>query len=508
MPRHPSARVPCFAAIIALAASAATWCGQSSLQAAEPPQRPNILWLIAEDLGPELGCYGYEPARTPNLDRMAREGVLFERAFTVTPVCSTSRSSFMTGMYACSIDAHNHRSHRGPGSPNPLPEGVRLLTHWLADGGYFTANVRQLPKSVGFRGRGKTDWNFTFDGKAFDSSNWDDLKQNQPFYAQVNFSETHRRWHGPEQTDPNNVTPPPYYPDHPVVRQDWARYLDDVAELDRKIGKILEQLQADGLAENTVVMFVGDHGRAHVRGKQWCYDSGLHVPMIIRWPKSIPAPPQIKPGAREDRLVESIDWAPTMLAIAGLEKPEKMQGRVFLGEDADPPAKYVFGMRDRCDETVLNIRTVRGERYRYIRNGLPDRPFLQINRYKEMTYPMILVMRQLSAEGKLSGPPARLMAPERPPEELYDVEADPWEINNLADSAEHQEVLKEMRQALDEWRHKVDDPGLDAASSKVPGGPNHSSRRRDDHLHKMYEQAEPIDPVGLPDYLIEGIQTR
>lgn len=475
---------------------------------AEAEVRPNVLWIIAEDLGPELGCYGYEPSHTPNLDRLAKNGMRFERAFTVTPVCSTSRSSFMTGMYACSIDAHNHRSHRGPGNPNPLGEGVRLLTHWFGDAGYYTANIREFPKSTGFRGTGKTDWNFSFEGKAFDSSKWSELKGHQPFFAQVNFPETHRRWHGPERTDPNEVTPPPYYPDHPVVRHDWARYLDDVAELDRKVGKVLELLEADGLAEKTIVMFVGDHGRAHVRGKQWCYDSGLRVPMILRWPQGIAAPAGYATGTVDRRLVESIDWGPTMLAAAGIEKPAKMQGRVLFGPEADPPREYAFGIRDRCDETVFHIRSVRSKRYRYIRNYLNDRPFLQINRYKELNYPAILVMRQLSAQGKLSGPPARLMADSRPSEELYDVDADPWEIHNLAESPDHQEVLRRMRRALSEWERAVNDPGLNTPSLEVSEQRKALCRKRDEKLRKLYKDAEPIDPVGLPEDLVEGIETR
>src|SRR6184192_682185 len=319
--------------------------------------KPNILWFIAEDLGPELACYGTQEVWTPNLDQLAREGVRYTRAYTTAPVCSASRSAFMTGMYQTTIGAHNHRSHRDDGYR--LPEGVRVLTDWMRDAGYFTANLRELPPAFAFNGTGKTDWNFTYDGKPFDSDRWDDLKTHQPFYAQINFQETHRAYHAPQHADPAKVVIPPYYPDHPVTREDWAKYLDAATELDRKIGLILQQLDADGLADRTVVVFTSDHGQAHVRGKQFCYDSGLRVPLIIRWPKDFLAPKQIKPGTVDDRLLMSIDLAPTFLDIAGAAKPAKMQGETFLGDRAAPPRKYVFGARDRCDETVFRFRTVR-----------------------------------------------------------------------------------------------------------------------------------------------------
>src|SRR4051794_6942699 len=285
--------------------------------AAEPP-RPNILWLVAEDFGPHLGCYGTKEVATPNLDRLAAAGVRYTKAFTTAPVCSPSRSAFMTGMYQTTIGAHNHRSHRDDGFP--LPPGVKVLTEWFGQGGYFTANVRELPPGVGFRGTGKTDWNFTPPGRAFDSDRWADLADHQPFFAQVNFQETHRKFHAPKHADPAKVEIPPYYPDHPVTREDWARYLDSATELDRKIGLILKRLEADGLADSTIVVFFGDHGQAHVRGKQFCYDSGLRVPLIIRWPKNFPAPQNFRPGTVDDRLLMSIDLAPTMLDIAGAMK--------------------------------------------------------------------------------------------------------------------------------------------------------------------------------------------
>ncbi|HEY1380280.1 MAG TPA: sulfatase-like hydrolase/transferase [Gemmataceae bacterium] len=424
-----------------------------------PPKTPNILWLIAEDLGPELNCYGYtNQVWTPNLDRLAAEGVRYTRAYTTAPVCSASRSAFMTGMYQTTIGAHNHRSHRDDGYQ--LPQGVRVLTEWLKDAGYSTANLAQMPAAFGFRGTAKTDWNFTPPKKPFEFSRWPDLKTHQPFYAQINFHETHRPYKGaPKKADPAKVTIPPYYPDHPVTRSDWAAYLDAASELDRKVGLILKQLEADGLADNTLVLFIGDHGQSHVRGKQFCYEEGLHIPLLIRWPRAFPVPAGFKPGTVDDRLVEAIDFAPTMLSIAGVTKPEKMQGRVLFGDHADQPRQYAFGARDRCDETVFRLRTVRDDRYRYIRNFTPDRPFLQANEYKERQYPVWNLLKQLHAEGKLTPVQERLCAPTMPPEELYDLQRDPDEIDNLADKPEHQETLKRLRGVLEKWIEETNDHG-------------------------------------------------
>lgn len=436
-------------------------------------QRPNILWIIAEDLGPELGCYGTPEVRTPALDSLAERGMLFRNAFTVTPVCSTSRSSFMTGMYAMAIDAHNHRSHRD--GTNPLPDGVRVITDWLRDGGYTTANIRKLTddrdKGAFYRGTGKTDWNFTYPKgrKPFDLSDWDQLKDHQPFYAQVNFSETHRghAWataheHIDQLADPAKVIIPPYYPDHPVTRAVWAQYLNTVMALDKKVAFVLDLLKRDGLDKNTVVVFLGDHGRAMPRGKQWPYDSGLHIPLIVYWPENNPnllEPQHYRRGGKSEQLIASIDLSATTLALAGVAKPPKMQGRVFLGSEAEPPRQYVFGGRDRGDETVFHVRTVRDRQFRYLRNKYPERPFLSINRYKEASYPIIGLLRYLHERGELTGPPAVLMADHRPAEELYDLKNDPWEIHNLADDPAHADVKLRLASVLTQWQDEIDDKG-------------------------------------------------
>jgi N-sulfoglucosamine sulfohydrolase len=431
-------------------------CGFTTF-AAPKPARPNILWLIAEDFGPHLGCYGTKEVSSPNLDRLAAEGVRYTRFFTTAPVCSPSRSAFMTGMYQTTIGAHNHRAHRDDGYK--LPAGVRVLTDWMREAGYFTANVRELPAHFKFKGTGKTDWNFSYTGKSFDSDKWDDLKSHQPFYAQVNFQETHRKFHAPSNADPAKVEIPPYYPDHPLVRRDWAQYLDAATELDRKIGLVLEQLKKDGLDEDTIIVFFGDNGEAHVRGKQFCYDSGLRVPLIIRWAKNFPMPKHYAASKVDERLLAAIDLAPTMLDVAGAPKPPRMEGQIFLGDKAGQPRTYVFGARDRCDETVFRFRTVRDPRYRYTRNFTPERPFLQPNEYKEKQYPVWTLLPELNAAGKLNPIQAALCAPRMPEEELYDMDEDPHETKNLAQSPAHQETVKRLRSALEKWIEETKDQG-------------------------------------------------
>jgi N-sulfoglucosamine sulfohydrolase len=458
-----------FFAAIQLSFVLLAWGLLPAAEPVAPSPRPNILWLIAEDLSPDIGCYGGTQVWTPNLDRLASEGMRFTRAYTTAPVCSASRSAFMTGMYQTTIGAQNHRSHRDDGFA--LPSGVRVLTDWMRDTGYFTANIKSFPKPVDFEGTAKTDWNFTYKGSPFDSDKWNDLKSHQPFYAQINFSETHRLYEtmraerraypAPPRADPARVILPPYYPDHPVARADWANYLDSATELDRKVGEVLGQLKRDGLADNTIVVFFGDHGASQMRSKQWCYESGLRVPLLIYWPKGLSKPAGFMAGTVSDRIIEAIDFPATMLALAGAPKPATMQGRIFLGAHADPPRTYAFGARDRCDETVDRIRTVRDERYRYIRNFMPERPFLQLNRYKETMYPMIALMRRLHAEGKLNPVQEVLMAPHRPVEELYDLDTDPYEIHNLTDStqSEHQAAKRRLSAALEKWIEESCDHG-------------------------------------------------
>lgn len=244
--------------------------------------KPNILWLDAEDTCPDLGCYGTPLVQTPNLDKLAAEGARFDQAFTTAPVCSPSRSAVVTGMYQTTTGTHHHRSKRD----KPLPENIKHISHYLHSAGYFVCNGQALTKDR----KGKLDYNFkmSFD-EAFDGTDWSQREPGQPFFAEVHFGESHRAFHKDSDNpiDPEQVKIPPYYPDHPVTRLDWALYLETIQNLDKKVGKVLQRLEDEGLAENTVVFFWGDHGRPMVRGKQFLYDGGIHIPLIVRWPGMI-----------------------------------------------------------------------------------------------------------------------------------------------------------------------------------------------------------------------------
>ena len=246
-----------------------------------------------------------------------------------------------------------------------------------------------------------------------------------------------------------------------MTRKNWAGYLDSVCGTDTRAGEILARLEADGLADNTVVIFFADNGRLEHRGLGWCYDSGDRVPLIVRWPKNFPAPPQYKAGMVNRQLISLLDLTATTLAIAGVPKPAGMQSEIFLGAQADPPRRFAFSARDLHDEAVQHIRSVRTERYRYIRNFMPERPFMAMHRYKEASFPVVPLLRQLHGEGKLNAVQSVLMAPRLPDEELYDIANDPFEIHNLAAStdAERQRVRGELRAALDHWINETNDQG-------------------------------------------------
>ena len=424
--------------------------------------RPNILWILSEDISPDLSCYGAPLVETPNLDELARQGIRYTNAFTTGPVCSPSRSAMITGMYQTSIGAHHHRSHREDGYT--LPEPVRLITDYFRQAGYFTANVTTA--APGVQGSGKTDFNFTLKAKPFDGTDWNQRKPGQPFFAQLSIGVTHRGGHWKNLSekvknpvDPGKVKLPPYYPDHPVARQDWATYLNSIQLMDEYVGKILKRLDNENLAKNTVVIFIGDNGQCHVRGKQWLYDGGIHIPLIIRWPG------RLRAGQVRDNMTSAIDISATVLKIAGIEPPAHMEGRVFLEAAADgtwKPVKkrdHIIAARDRCDETIDRIRCVRTQQCKYIRNFMPERPYTQRNRYKEQSYPVLNLMKGLQAQGKLTPVQSLFMAPRKPDEELYDVRSDPYEINNLAVSPEHQAILREMRAILEKWVEDTGDMG-------------------------------------------------
>jgi arylsulfatase A-like enzyme len=357
-------------------------------------------------------------------------------------------------MYQTAIGAHHHRSHRTDGYR--LPPGVETIMDRLRPAGYYTANIRHFPVGVPLKCGGKTDWNFQVDGNPFDTDRWSLLKEHQPFFAQVNFFETHRVYepaaHDP--TDPAQVHLPPYLPDHPTVREDWARYLDSVATLDEKTGVVLDLLEKEGLRDNTIVFWFGDNGRDDFRGKFYAYEQGCQVPLIVRWPGRVPA------GSVSKELVSLIDVTATTLALAGVLLPDNLHGQPFLGPQARRRER-LFTARDRIDETLDRVRTVRDEQFKYIRNFEPQRPCYQPFRYIEVAQynPLPALMKRLHAEGRLNAAQARMFAPSRPPEELYDLGNDPFELHNLADLPEHRATLERLRIELDRWIKQTADQG-------------------------------------------------
>lgn len=434
---------------------------------------PNILWIVGENLNLDLGVYGESLVATPHLDSLGKNGMIFTHVFSTSPVCAPSRSAFMTGMYQTTTDTHNMRSHRE--DEYRLPEGVRPITHRLGDVGYYTANITSIGKRI--VGTGKLDLNFVNEGPLYDSEAWSALKSNQPFFAMVNTpeieydiydrktaSKSRVEWVGerdhPQIANQDNVSVPPYYPDHEITRQEIARYYNSVSGIDIRVGWILDQLQKDGLADNTIIVFFGDNGRLDARGIHWCWDTGLRVPLIVYWPENLDAPPQYNAGSINDEVISLLDITATTLQMAGISRPLGMQSRAFLGERADPPRTYAFSARDRIDETVLRIRSVRGKRYHYLRNYMPGQGFTSLNRYKEKCFAVKPLMRELHAVGKLTGAAAELMQP-LAYEQLYDTWNDPHEIQNLAESSDpdHQEALISLRAALDTWIAETGDQG-------------------------------------------------
>ena len=387
---------------IALVLFVLGWIGcqpQTTDSTNEKSQQPNILWIVAENYKLDFGCYGAENVYTPNVDSLAAHGVKYTRVFSTSPVCAPSRSAFMTGMYQTTTDMHHMRSHRD--DDYRLPEGVRPLTHRLQDAGYFTANISYIDEHE--VGTGKLDLNFANEGPVYQSEDWQALKEHQPFFAQVNMPEAEYdiydrksaekprvKWVGedihPQIATAENVNPPPYYPDHQITREEWARYLNSASGMDLRIGTILQQLRKEGLADNTIVVFFADNGRLEARGIHWMWDTGLHVPMIITWPDKLPAPPQYKPGSTNEQVVSLLDLTATTLWMAGIPIPEGMQSRNILGEQADPARSYAFSARDRIDETENRIRSVRGKRFHYLRNYIPETGFASLNRYKEKCF--------------------------------------------------------------------------------------------------------------------------
>lgn len=445
----------------------------SALQAGDAPaKKPNILWFVVDDMSANFSCYGEKTIQTPHVDRLAREGTRFAKAFVTAPVCSPCRSALITGMYQTSIGAHHHRSGRGELKIH-LPQGVVPVPVLFQQAGYYTCIGSGLPVGAGAVGKkgkrigpglGKTDYNFEWDASIYDSEDWSGRKEGQPFFMQVQLSGGKLRGGSDENAkqlmtrakrefgnSTDAVTLPPYYPRDPVLLRDWAAYLDAVRFTDKHVGEVVARLEKEGLLDNTLIIFMTDHGISHARGKQFLYNEGTHIPFIVRGPG-------ITSGKVREDLIEHIDMAAISLAAAGIPIPARMHGRDVFAKDYQP-RNAVFAARDRCDETVERLRSVRTDRYLYIRNFYPQRPHLQPNAYKDGKS-IVQTLRMLHESARLD-PLAEslLFSSTRPAEELYEWTSDRWQLTNLAAIPAHRTTLEQLRTRLDQWMIDTHDHG-------------------------------------------------
>ncbi len=456
----PCRLAPCLLApcLLALCLFAPNWSGTAWGQ-----DRPNILWVTSEDNSHHwLGCYGNELARTPNLDRLADEGVRYRHAYANTAVCAVARFTLITGRYACGMGTQNMRSRY------PIPERFGTYVAPLREAGYYCVN------------RSKTDYNFaTDDRRHWDECNgrahWKNRGEGQPFFAVFNTTISHESSLFPSKTanyrqrglipetprlDPSQAQLPPYLPDTPEIREDWVTYTDVITAMDQQVGEWLDELDEAGLREDTIVIYYADHGGILPRAKRYIYDTGTHVPMIVHLPEKWAHLAADAPGSTSDRLVSFIDLPPTALSLAGIEVPARMQGRAFLGEGRRAAEPYIFLYGQRFDARMLRfVRAMADGRYRYIRNFAPHRHrgILAGYPHGQAGWRAFDALRQA---GKLTPEQASFWKTPQPAEEFYDLEQDPWEVNNLADDPAYAEQRNAMRQALLEKMREIRDTGL------------------------------------------------
>ncbi len=463
-PRFPSGYVSTYCTICCLLWSCLL-LGCRAVHEVNESTTPNVVWIIPDDMSANFGCYGETAIQTPHVDQLAARGVKFTDAYVTAPVCSPCRSAFITGMYQTSIGSHHHRSGRGEKKIH-LPKDVRLVPELFREAGYYTC-LTGWPMNGKL---GKTDYNFVWDTSVYHGSDWSGRKEGQPFFAQIQTRGGKLRGAHPDswenvtnqaaqklgsRTSLDVVELPPYYPEDSSILKDWLAYLESVRLTDAMVGEVIQRLEAEEILDQTLVVFMTDHGISHARGKQFLYDEGLHVPLII-------AGPGIEAGSVRNDLVEHIDIAALSLGAAGIDLPQVMQAKDILAEDYIA-REAVFAARDRCDETVDHIRSVRTHEFKYIRNFLPERPYLQPNAYKDAKA-ILMALRKCHARGELDQVQSLLFRDRRPAEELYDLQADPHEILNLADDPVYSSQLDEMRKRLDSWMETSGDKGRQSES--------------------------------------------
>ena len=433
-------------------------CSQQPTQK-EPP--PNIIWIMAEDIGLDLACYGTQGIQTPNLDLLAAEGTRYTQCYSTNPICSPNRSAMMLGVHQNISNTQHHRSNR----QEPLASDYLPITQHLRNAGYQCILGNPLVRGSG----NKTDVNFRHQKYGL----WDGIEQfglfdtlldfsqvQQPFFAQIQLNVTHRGdwWQdiqakSDDPVDPDSIVLPPYMADHPVVREDWARYLDQIEYMDGEVGLLMASLRKNGLADNTIVIFIGDNGRCNLRGKGYLYQAGIHVPLIV-WG------PGLLPGKVSDRLLDVTDISASVLDLAGASMPTYLSGIPFIGRDDTEARSYVYAARDLWDEILERSRTITDGRYKYIRHYIPEQAFDAQQAYLEFYRPALHIMRQLNNRGELNPVQAQFFAVEKPGEEFYDLQNDPYETRNLITKTDYQDEILELQDALNSWQREYEDQGL------------------------------------------------
>ncbi len=432
-------------------------CTSPSESSDLPP--PNIAWLVAEDISPALGCYGDSLAITPNIDAIAAHGILYQKAYATAPICAPARSCLITGLYATSMGTQHLRSE------TPFSPQLMTLPEHLAKAGYFTSN------------RNKTDYNFDPDGLwehwSGSLAPWRHRSSNQPFFSFINVGPSHEGSVNNEKqyqeiattlsedrlTNPSQVSVPPYYPNTEETRTVWAHYYDVLRALDDNVGQVLDSLADDGLLENTIIFFFGDHGFGMPRYKRWLYQTGLRVPLLVQIPEAYQHLALDKPGTQTNQLVSFVDFTPTVLSLVGLSPVAEMEGQAFLGKDHLSARHFTFAARDRADDMYEMSRAVLSDRYIYIRHYMPHLPPIQSGFIYGDQKPAFRALRRAKAAG-LNNEEQNKLWKAKPLEELYDLKADPYELNNIADHEDLQETKTELKAALHAWMEETRDLGL------------------------------------------------
>lgn len=471
--------------------------GISYSRAQHLEQRPNILWIVSEDNTTMLGCYGDKFSTSPNIDKFAKEAVLYKNAFA-QPACALSRSTLITGVLASSLGTEQMRSNY------PIPSTIKFLPEFLRKAGYYTSNNDKEDYNTVRR---RNAWN-----ESSNKATYKNRKPGQPFFAVFNIGVTHessigiRRSDRKPNHDPDKVPIPPYLPATPEMKNDWAAYYDKIETMDQQVGKLLQELEDAGLAENTIVFYYSDNGGVLGRSKRFMYDSGLHVPLIIRFPEKYASLAVNPVGSVTDRIVSFEDFAPTVLNLAGIEIPSYMQGKIFLGKQQLPEKEYAVGFRGRIDESLELIRTIRSKKYRYIRNYMPHKIYGQHNEYLWQAKSMASWERSYKA-GTLSAIQSAFWH-QKPSEELFDTEADPHNVNNLAGSKKHEKILTKMRKDCRELILRNKDTGFIPESMRIDisksGTVYDYAHSNNYQLERILETAE-IGTTRDPRYLKELI---